>query len=165
VIIITKTSLIPTRCRKAFKFPLWITALLSLREGLVEENAPCFSSTSEQSLGCNFMQVCLRVLDVVDRVGEKMREGKNIGALLMVCRRCYLLLFYLFSIHLCTSHSKILCLQLHYRKRHSSNIFPCPITRPNYWVPSSKDPKFNADRTNNHESGALSSWPVPNLKA
>ena len=74
------------------------------------------------------LQACLRVLDVVDRVGEMIREGKYWSALRVCVAIVHVI--YLFSIQLCTSRSRIskVCLQLHYRKHHSSSIFypPCP---------------------------------------
>lgn len=67
-----------------------------LGRGLVEKKRALLQSkktTSNLDEAIDSLQACLRVLDIVDRVGEMVREGKYWSAL-RVCIRCHTVRLY-----------------------------------------------------------------------
>ena len=110
------------------------SSVAQLGGGLVEKKRALLQSkktAANLDEAIDTLQACLRVLDVVDRVGDMIKQGKYWSAL-RVCHLCYARRIHIFNgTCIIFSHSKTFraCLQHPYRRPPSFNIScpPCPL--------------------------------------
>lgn len=104
------------------------TSVSHLGGGLVEKKRALLQTkktAANLDEAIDTLQACLRVLDVVDRIAEMVREGKYWSAL-RVCRLCYYVQYFTsINMHWLCSHLKTfeICLQHHSHRHPFSSIF------------------------------------------